>query len=219
VKAVETAGAVIQVWPIEPDRLPGWVGQRMRRRGLDPGPGVAELLAGRVEGNLLACAQEIEKLLLLHGPGRLTAEQLAEAVADSARFDVYALADSALQGNAGRSLRILRGLRAEGTPAPLVLWALARELRAIAAVAAAMEGGGSPDQAMAAHGVWDKRRAPVQQAARRQPARAWREVLCTCARCDGAIKGQESAEPWLLLEDIALAMSGAAPWPTARCRA
>ena len=216
VRAIETTGAVVQIWAVEADRLPAWVAQRMRRRGLEPGPGVAELLAGRVEGNLLACAQEIEKLLLIHGPGAITAEQLAEAVADSARFDVYALADSALQGNAGRCLRIVRGLRAEGTPEPIVLWALAREVRVAAAVAAAFEGVGNPDQVMSAHGVWDKRRSLVLQAARRQGARAWREVLCACARCDRAIKGQDAADPWLLLEDIALAMAGVATWSDAQ---
>jgi DNA polymerase-3 subunit delta len=216
VKAIEGVGAVIQIWPVEAERLPAWVAQRMRRRGLEPGAGVAELLAARVEGNLLACAQEIEKLLLLHGRGPVSAAQLVEAVADSARFDVYALADSALQGNVRRSLRILRGLRAEGTAEPVVLWALAREVRAVAAVANAMEAGGSPDQAMAAQGVWDKRRALVQQAARRQRARAWREVLCTCARCDRAIKGQDGAAPWLLLEEIVLAVSGVAPWSGSR---
>jgi DNA polymerase-3 subunit delta len=216
VKSVEAAGAVVQIWPIEADRLPAWVAARMRQRGLVPGPGVAELLAERVEGNLLACAQEIEKLLLLHARGAVTVEQLADAVADSARFDVYALADSALQGNVGRSLRILHGLRAEGTAEPVVLWALAREARVAAAVAAAIETGGSADQVMATHGVWDRRRTLVQQAARRQRARAWREVLCACARCDRAIKGLEAAEPWLLLEDIALAMSGVAPWPATR---
>ena len=111
------------------------IGGRMRGRGLQPGPEVVGMLAERVEGNLLAAAQEIDKLLLLHGPGPLDAEQLLAAVADSARFDVFGLIDSALQGQAGRCLRMLDGLHAEDVPAPVVLWALAREVRSLASMA------------------------------------------------------------------------------------
>ena len=212
-KAIDAAGAILQIWPPDAGRLPGWIAQRMRQRGLTPAPGVAEMLAERSEGNLLACAQEIEKLVLLQGAGPVTAEQLASAVADSARFDVYGLVDNALSGSAARSLRMLRGLRAEGTAETLVLWALARETRMLAEISAALEAGGRPDALFQAHRVWDKRRPLVQQALRRGSTALWRQTLTLCEHCDRAIKGQAEADPWQLLEDVALAIAGK-PLPT-----
>jgi DNA polymerase-3 subunit delta len=211
VRAVDDVGAVIQIWPVEADRLAAWVAQRMRQRGLQPGPGVAELLAERAEGNLLACVQEIEKLLLIKGPGPVARDEAADAVADSARYDVYRLVDCALEGDALRSLRMLRGLRAEGTAASVVLWALARELRTLASVAHALEHGTRPEQALQAQKVWDKRRALVQKAVKRGRARDWQALLAACARCDLAIKGQDVADPWLLLEDVTLVTAGTVP--------
>ncbi|MCU0970340.1 MAG: DNA polymerase III subunit delta, partial [Gammaproteobacteria bacterium] len=130
----------------------------MRQRGLVPAPGVAEMLAERSEGNLLACVQEIEKILLLQGAGPVSAEQVGSVVADSARFDVYGLTDTVLAGAAGRGLRMLHGLRAEGTAASLVLWAIAREARALAAISAGVDAGGRLEALLQAQRVWDKRR-------------------------------------------------------------
>lgn len=207
-RAIDQIGAVLQVWPLDAARLPGWVAQRMRQRGLTPAPGVAEMLAERSEGNLLACTQEIEKLVLLHGAGTVTTEQLASAVADSSRFDIYGLADAALGGAAARSLRMLRGLRAEGTAETLVLWVLARECRMLAEVSASLAAGDQPEPLLQAHRVWEKRRPLVQQALRRGSTTLWREALTLCEHCDRAIKGQAKADPWLLLEDLTLAMAG-----------
>lgn len=212
-KAIDRAGAVLQVWPVDAPRLPAWIAQRMRQRGLSPAPSVADTLAERSEGNLLACVQEIEKLLLLQGAGPVSAEQLSAAVADSARFDVYGLVDAALGGSAARSLRMLRGLRAEGTAESLVLWALARETRMLAEIGAALEAGGRPDALFQAHRVWDKHKPLVQQALRRGSTALWRQVLRLCERCDRAIKGQSRNDPWQILEDITLAIAGR-PLPT-----
>ena len=207
-KAVDQAGAVVQIWPVDAGRLPGWVGQRMRQRGLRPGPGVAEMLAERSEGNLLACVQEIEKLLLLQGTGPVSAEQLAEAVADSARFDIYGLVDTALSGASARSLRMLHGLRAEGTAETLILWAIAREVRLLATLSSAIEKGDGLDHLLQAHRIWDKRRPLVAQALRRGSTARWRQALARCEHCDRAIKGQAAADPWQILEDLTLIMAG-----------
>ena len=216
-KAIDARGAIVQIWPVDVSHLSGWVAQRMRQRGLSPAPGVAEMLAERSEGNLLACVQEIEKLLLLQGPGPVTTAQLAGAVADSARYDVYGLVDTALSGAAARSLRMLRGLRAEGTGETLVLWALAREARMLAEISSALDAGGRLDSVLQVHRVWDKRRPLVQQALRRGSTAGWRQALVLCEHCDRATKGQATADPWLLLEDVALAMAGRPlPAPT-RC--
>ncbi|NJO12918.1 MAG: DNA polymerase III subunit delta [Gammaproteobacteria bacterium] len=96
-----------------------------------PAPGAAEALAERVEGNLLAAQQEIDKLALLVGKGTVEIATLEEAVARSARYDVFKLQDAALRGDAERALRILEGLRAEGEQPTLVLWALSSSIRAV----------------------------------------------------------------------------------------
>jgi len=208
VQAVDAAGAVIQVWPVEGERLAPWVEQRMRARGLVPGPGVVSMLAERIEGNLLAAAQEIDKLLLLEGPGVVSPEDLAEAVADNARFDVFALVDSALEGSAARCARMLNRLNAEGVPEPVVLWALAREIRQLAAMSFAIAKGSDASRVMTTHKVWDKRKTAVGKGLRRLPVDRWQELLCACARTDLIIKGRAKGGAWQALQDITLGMAG-----------
>ncbi len=209
-KNLDNAGAVLQVWPIEEKRLQPWIEQRMRDAGLTPAQGVAPMLAERIEGNLLAAVQEIDKLLLLNGPGIITQEQLAGAVSDSARFDVYGLVDSALEGRVARCLRMLNGLKAEGTAAPVVLWALAREVRSLTSLAGEVNRGTPPARAIAARReIWDKRKPLVKRGLQRLSLPHWRQLLQLCGRTDRAIKGQDPADPWLLMQQIVTRMAGA----------
>lgn len=209
-KALDRVGVVVQIWPVENERLIQWIGQRMRSRGVTPAPDVPAMLKERIEGNLLAAAQEIDKLLLIHGPGTVTTEQLAESVADSSRFDVFKLVDSALDGQTSRCTRIINGLRGEGTAPTLILWALTREIRLLAAIAWEVEKGSSFQQAVSAHRqIWDKRKPLVIKGVKRHGTKQWHSILHLCARADRAIKGQSRRDPWLLLEDIATRMSGA----------
>lgn len=208
--ALDGVGAVVQIWPIEGERLGPWIEQRMRGRGLIPEREVVPMLAERIEGNLLAASQEIEKLLLLHGPGVVSAERLLEAVADSARFDVYGLVDSALEGKVARTLRILNGLRGEGIAEAVVLWALARELRLLASLAPEVEKGRPAGQVVGSRNdIWQKRRPLVTQGLQRLRSARLRELLRLCARTDRAIKGRGEGEPWMMLQEIALGMAGA----------
>ena len=209
VKAIDQAGVVLQLWPPDAARLPGWIQGRLRAAGFQPAPGVAELLAERTEGNLLAARQEIEKLLLLQGPGPLSLEAVTRAVADSARYDIFTLVDAALAGDARRTEKILAGLRAEGTPAPVVLWALARALRELATVAG-LTGAGQPRAAaMNRAGVWKNRQPLVGKALARGDGRHWQRLLRRCREADAAIKGAAGvADPWLALEELALALAG-----------
>lgn len=208
-KNLDRLGVVVQVWPVEGARLPPWIEQRLRRAGLIPEAGVVQMLAERVEGNLLAATQEIEKLLLLYGPGVVTLEQLAESVSDSARFDVFGLADTLLCGEVAKGLRMLQGLQGEGVAPPVVLWALSREIRSLALMASEVERGRSADQAMAAQRVWEKRKPLLRRGLQRRPAH-WRRMLLLCARIDRAIKGLERSDPWILLQHLALGLSGSA---------
>lgn len=206
--ALDQAGVVVQVWPVEIAQLPGWIEQRMKRAGLQPGPEVVAMLAARVEGNLLAAAQEIEKLRLLHGEGRIEAEQLRAAVSDSARYDVFGLVDAALQGEAARVARILDGLRGEGEDPILVLWALAREIRALVGMAHAAHTGATVEAAMAAARVWDKRKPLVRQALARHSYPRWLMLHRRAALIDQMIKGQAAGNAWDELLQLAELMAG-----------
>ncbi len=201
-------GVELIAWPIAREALPGWVAQRMKARGLLPEGRAAALIAERAEGNLLAAVQEIDKLWLAQGAGRVDEEQVQAAVTDQARFDVFALADAALAGDAARCARVLAALRGEGEEPVLILWALTRELRALAAIAGDGERGMALAASLARHKVWDKRKPLVQAALRRLPVRGWRALLAECARLDAVIKGQASGNPWDELLHLSLRFSG-----------
>jgi DNA polymerase-3 subunit delta len=208
VKALDKLGALIQIWPIEGRNLLQWLEQRMHSRGLVPEREVVGMLAERVEGNLLAASQEVDKLLLLQGPGPVTAEQLLEASSDSARFDVFKLVDAALMGNAARCIRILQGLRAEGVAEPVVLWALARETRLLAGIRSEVDGGRTIQQVLQnRRDVWDKRRPLVSKGVSRLNLPRLQRLLQTCALADRAIKGRAQEDPWLLFEEILVALA------------
>jgi len=207
-KALDAAGATLTVWPIEPQALPGWVSQRMRARGMVPTAEAAQLLAERVEGNMLAAAQEVEKLLLLYGEGEISMTQVEEGVADSARYDIFELVDTALLGDVPRTTRVMQGLRGEGVEPILVLWALLREIRAMVQMAAEMARGVGAEQAMAALRVWDKRKPPVRAGLQRHNLNRWQLLLRRGGRIDRMIKGVEPGNPWDELLQLALLMAG-----------
>ncbi len=200
-KAIEKHGVFVQVWPVEIGRLPQWISQRAARLGLEFERGAAELLAERVEGNLLAAQQELDKLALLHAGGRVSIEGVQAAVANSARYDVYQLGEAALEGDAPRALRILRGLRSEGAEPPLVLWAICRELRALAS----MRGG----MWKKSYGVMAERHEErVRRAVRRtagQPIEPWFEAA---ADVDRQVKGRMCGEPWTSLTGLVASIAG-----------
>ena len=215
-KAVDALGVVIQVWPIEAQRLPTWIERRLLAAGIRPTRDAVQMLADRVEGNLLAARQEIEKLALLHGQGTLDTEQLAAAVADSARYDVFELVDSALRGDAARCFRILDGLRSEGQAPAVVLWAVHREIRSVAQISAAAAKGLGPEQAISRAKVFSRRVPLVRQALSRLRASQWLALLDQCHKVDAAIKGLGSAQPWLQLEDMMLAICAPVAAPGTR---
>jgi len=196
VKAIEKGGVFCYAWPLPVARLPQWLTGRLRAAGLTAEPAALEMLVERAEGNLLAAAQEIEKLRLLNEQGPIGVEQVRAAVADSARFDVFVLADAAVAGQVARCARIVRGLRAEGTEPILALWALARDLRALVALSGAFAAGRDPAPVLRQHGVLSSRRGLLQQAARQRGPTAWMRLLERCARADRILKGVAPGRPW-----------------------
>ncbi len=208
-KALERSGVVVQVWPIAADNLPAWIKQRMQLRDMQPTPEALAMLADRVEGNLLAADQELEKLRLLTGGGRVDADQVAAAVSDSARFDVFSLVDTALLGERTRAVRILYGLQGEGVEPVLVLWALGREIRSLAGMSHALQQGQAMGQVLAQYRVWDRRKRPVQAALRRYPLKRWQALVWQVGEIERVIKGQATGKPWDELLQLILKVAGA----------
>jgi len=213
VQALDRAGVSVPVWPVETADLPAWIDRRMRGHKMLASRDVLQLIADRVEGNLLAAAQEIEKLYLLQGPGPLDLDGVAELVADSARFDIFTLVDAALAGDAVYAQRVLTGLRAEGVEPVLVLWALSREIRALASMARAVKGGMPLGRVLAERRVWEKRKPLIGAVLQRIRGRQWWLLLQRCAVLDRVIKGRAPGSAWDELLQLTLRIAGVTSLP------
>lgn len=214
-QSFDRAGAVIQVRHLTGRTLLQWLDQRLVTKGLLADQGGLAALAARVEGNLLAAAQEIEKLHILYGAGPVDEGQIIAAVADSARFDVFDLVDAVLGGRLCRAKRILDGLRGEGTAPAVVLWALARETRMLASLIHGMAAGKSLDQACASlpTKLYASRKALIGQAATRVDLARAQAILLRCATVDRTIKGEEAGDPWEGLLEVCSVFCGFPPLP------
>ena len=208
VQAIEKHGTLVQVWPIDLARLPNWIRERLGRHGLQADPAAASLLAERVEGNLLAAHNEVEKLALLLPRGSVTAQTVLDAVADSARFDVLQLGEAAMRGQAARAVRILDGLHGEGIDATLVLWAVNKDLQWIARAQHLMRNGHNADSAMNSIYVWRPRQAAMKMALQRLKTQAVQDLLLDAARVDQAIKGVLRTDAWVELEALVARLAG-----------
>jgi DNA polymerase-3 subunit delta len=194
--ALASAGVVVDVWPVDRAKLPAWIGARLARQAQRAPREVLEFLADRVEGNLLAAHQEVQKLALLAPEGELTLELVRDAVANVARFDVAAASEALLAGDVPRYVRIIDGLRGEGEAPTFVLWTLSEDLRALARVQSGLAGGRSIDELLRENRVWGPRQQPMKAAARRVSAEKLTRSLMHAAAIDRAIKGVGSGEPW-----------------------
>ncbi len=206
---LDKQGIVIQVWPIDVSQLPGWIAQRLNQYGFQASPEAINLIAERSEGHLLACAQEIHKLHLLYGTGRLETAQVLEAVADSARFEVFNWVDTVLAGDKQRSVRQLQGLRAEGVEPVLVAWALNKEIRNLSQITYALKTGQRQEQLFKTYRIWQSRKNAVSSAIKRhpQPSR-WQQFLQEMVQIDRMIKGVEKGNPWDELQLLCLRVAG-----------
>ena len=202
-KAAAKAGVLVECRPVRSQQMPGWVAARLRQRRLGvPREGVA-LIAEYAQGNLIAASQAIERLELLAVDGRAELETVREAVADEARYGLFDFVDTALKGDAAAALRMFVRLRETGTEPPLLLWALARELRTLAAWSWAETHGGPRPR------VWPEfRQRLVAGAARRRGPDAWQALLLQAAEIDRTIKGRASGDPWSRLERLLMAIAG-----------
>ncbi len=203
--AIERAGLALHLQAPRAQELPAWLGQRLAARGLSAEAEALDWLATRVEGNLLAGAQEVDKLAMQLPPGsRLDREALAARVADSARYDAFQLVDAMLAGDAARALQILAGLRAEGEDVLPLIGLLALQFT----VAARLAGARDFDAAARAEHLWQARAAQFRRALARAPQpRFWQRALVWSGRIERMVKGREFGEPWRETERLLLAVA------------
>jgi DNA polymerase-3 subunit delta len=207
-KALESAGAHIHVWPVTGDQLPRWIKQRLLESNITANQQAVEILAERVEGNLLAAVQEIEKLKLLATNGKVDAIMMSSVVADSARYNLFEFVDKVLAGDAQSAARSLRGLHSEGTDAIPLLWAITRELRILIKASEQISRGESRDWALKNAGVWEKRLPLFRSAIQRCSAAHLRMLLYQASAIDRGIKGMRKADVWDELTTLVLSLAG-----------
>ena len=203
-QSIEQAGVVVQVWPLDGVKLIQWLQRRIQKRGLRIEPDGIKVLAARIEGNLLAAAQEIEKLYVLYGQQSISKQAVENVVTDSARFDVFKLTDCVLSGRVNRAIKILNGLKAEGVAAPVVLWALAREVRMLLGIKTAISQGENKELVFKNYRLWDKRKQLVNAVLPHMDIKDLQQVLLFSAKADRQIKGRETGDYWETLFSLCL---------------
>lgn len=205
-KALEQAGVMVSVQTVDRARLPLWIGRRLQAQGQSADPETLQFLSDKVEGNLLAAFQEIQKLRLLYPAGPLSFGQVKDAVLDVARYDVFDLADAMLEGDAVRYARILEGLQGEGVAPPLILGTLAAQIRALARIRKGLDAGRPLPQLFAEARVWGDRQKRTEQAARRLTYEQGADALLHAARIDRMSKGLQAGDVWDELLQLGLSI-------------
>ena len=207
-KSLESSGIVMQIWPVEPAQLPAWIMQRIRPFGKTMQLEAATLIAQKVEGNLLAARQELEKLCLLVNEPEITLEHVMSAVNDSTRYNVFALIETACLGNSEHTARMLRGLQSEGVEPISIFGALLWELRRMCSMACALESGVAREQIFIEHHVWQQRQTALSKLLQRLPVRRLIPLLGTAYQLDQRLKGAVRGNPWELLENLLFQLAG-----------
>ncbi len=213
--ALDADGVTVRIDPVERAQLPGWIAQRLQQQGQrvaagEPGQRILAFMADRVEGNLLAAHQEIQKLALLYPQGELSFEQVESAVLNVARYDPFRLAEAVLDGQPARVQRMLDGLQAEGEAAVLVHWALADDIRALNRVKRAVADGRPLPMVLREQRVWGAKEKRFERVLPRLGQAQLAQWLQDAHKVDGIVKGLKDtdwpADPWQALHRLALAV-------------
>ena len=214
--ALENFGVSLQIDPIERNALPEWIAQRLQMQGQNVAAGeegqrTLQFFADRVEGNLLAAFQEIQKLGLLYPPGDISQAQVEAAVVNVARYDVFKLSESVLSGQVARVQRMLDGLQAEGEAVVLVHFTLAEDIRALKRVKDAMAAGKPLPMALREQRVWGARERLFERVLPRMTEARLNGLLQAAHQVDGIVKGLKEpdwpSDPWQALQRLALRFS------------
>lgn len=208
VASLQQAAVYIDIPNVERAQLPAWISQRLAAQGQSAERASIDFIAERVEGNLLAAHQEIQKLGLLHEPGKLSYEQVQDAVLNVARYDVFKLSEAMLGGDPARLVRMLEGLKGEGEALPLVLWAVSEEIRTLLKLKAGMAQGRPLGALMKEMRIWGPRERMMEPALRRVSLPVLEKALQEAAQVDKMIKGlrakAHAGDAWDALLQLAL---------------
>lgn len=225
--ALEQHGATVQLEAVERAALPGWIAQRLqaqgqRAEGGEAGQRALQFFADKVEGNLLAAHQEIQKLALLYPVGELTLAQIEQAVLDVARYDVFKLGEAVLSGQAVRAQRMLDGLQAEGVAEVLVHWTLAEDIRTLHRLRTAVDAGRPIPMALREQRVWGTKERLFERALPRLDRARTDRLLAAAHAVDGIVKGLPRpgwpALPWQALQQLAMLLCRACGPTAAKAR-
>ncbi|NDY91987.1 DNA polymerase III subunit delta [Ideonella livida] len=229
--ALERAGVAVRVDPVERHQLPAWIAQRLAAQGQrlpagEEGQHALAFFADRVEGHLLAAHQELQKLALLHPAGELSFAQIEAAVLNVARYSVPQLSAAVLAGAAGRALRVLDGLLAEGEAPVLIHWTLAEDVRALKRCADVLAAGQPMPVALREARVWGERERAFERLLPALDEHRLQGLLRAASQCDGSLKGLRFPD-WpqdphdglrrlvlMMLDAVTLARPGRGPAPT-----
>ena len=208
VATLQQAAVYIEIPNVERAQLPGWIGMRLSSQGQSADRQSLDFIADRVEGNLLAAHQEIQKLGLLYEPGKLSFEQVHDAVLNVARYDVFKLSEAMLSGDAARLARMLDGLKGEGEALPLVLWAVSEEIRTLLKLKSGMAQGRPLGALLKEYRIWGPRERMMEPALRRVSLPTLEAALQDAAQVDRMVKGlrskQFAGDAWDAMLQLAL---------------
>jgi DNA polymerase-3 subunit delta len=204
VQAIEKHGAWVPIQPVDAAALPGWLRGRAKMLHVDIDPEASQLIVERVEGNLLAAQQELEKLKLLANGAAINVELVLKSVGDSARYDVFQLAEAAAAGDAARALRVLLGLKSEGVEPTLILWALLRELRGMWQARERVR-----LRSTARGSGWNLAATPSERALSRLKKLPLAPLMIQAGHTDRVIKGLAPGDAWSALTGLTGAFAGA----------
>ncbi len=211
VVCLQKAAVYVDIPLIERSQLPGWITRALKEQGQSADRDAVEFIANRVEGNLLAAHQEIQKLGLLYPAGVLTGEQIQEAVLNVARYDVFKLSEAILSGDVARLVRMLDGLKGEGEALPLVLWAVAEECRTLLKLKVGVQNGRALSELMRENRIWGGRERLMEPALRRLSLAALQTALKNAAQVDKLIKGLQaktlSGNAWDAVLQLSLSLA------------
>ena len=211
-EAIGRIGHLVIAWQVKPHETAGWIEQRLRARGVRAEREAVQRLVERIEGNLLAAAQEIDKLALLAEGQTLDVARMEALVSDSARYDVFRLVDAAMNGQGAQVSRMLHGLRSEGEAVPALLGMVAMELQRAAALARVQARGGDLQGEFRAQRIWDSKQAAYTRALKRHDAARWERFAAEAGRVDRIAKGRpqwgrDPMDAWVALERVLLAVA------------
>ncbi|NVJ51763.1 MAG: DNA polymerase III subunit delta [Gammaproteobacteria bacterium] len=211
-KAIAERGHVVQIWPVPSYQLSGWIKQRAGSLGLSLDASAIRLIAERSEGNLLSAQQSLDKISLANLTPPIHAEQVLDVIADSARYNVFELIDTALAGDGAKTTRMLQQIKAEGVVPVILVASLYREVRNLLKMSEQVARGQSVTAVVQEYRVWKSRSRIVSTALNKVPLTVWQRLVTRCAHLDKLAKGAETGNIWDELLTGLLLMGGRPLW-------